>query len=114
MFGDKTYIWKLIICLLDRHKIYNIEEITGYLSTQVGITNDMAIEFVEKYTDRLSEHYLYMKEIVKLVNVPDWSNNASQKQEVINKLGKINPDFYKAFTYDHNPKQKTFLSLQKS
>jgi hypothetical protein len=103
LFGDKTYIWKLIICLLDRHKIYNIEEITGYLSTQAGITNDMAIEFVEKYTDRLSEHYLYMKEIVKLVNVPDWSNNASQKQEVINKLGKINPDFYKAFTYDHNP-----------
>ena len=94
-FSIKEYIWKLIIRLLDRHNIYNIKEVIECLLNSRDITNEMKMEFVEKYISKLNEHYLFRDEIVKLINVPDWSGFDNRRQEIINKLGKINPDFFR-------------------
>ena len=80
---------------MDRHSIYNIKEVIECLLNARDITNEMKMDFVEKYVSKLNEHYLYRDEIVKLINVPDWSKFDNRRQEIINKLGKINPDFFR-------------------
>lgn len=95
-FTDKTYIWKLIIHLLKNHDHYFIREIIDLLK-QLDISNEMKIDFVVEYIEKLQDHYFHMNEIVELIELPDWSNREFKKQELVNKVGRINPDFYPMF-----------------
>lgn len=95
-FADKTHIWKLIIHLSNNNSNYGIKEIIELLK-QENISNDMQIEFVKKYVDNLNEHYFYIKEVVELVELPNWAGKIKEKRKIINKLGRINPHFYSLF-----------------
>ena len=61
------------------------------------IENEKLIDFVELYVNSLNDHFYYLQDIVTLLELPNWDGLEQRKDILINKIGNINPEFWKIY-----------------
>lgn len=91
---DKTSLWKFILSIISNHGTYYTREITSSMKKS-GMENERKVLFIEKYVYSLSDHFYRIDEVYELICLVDWSEKGAKRQELITKLGDINPEIWK-------------------
>jgi len=84
------------LSLIPNHGTSYTKEINKQLEG-MRIENEKLIDFVELYVSSLDDHFYYLQDIVTLLELPNWDGLEQKKDILINKIGNINPEFWKIY-----------------
>lgn len=93
---DSTFLWKFTVSLIPYHGTSYTKKINNQLLGMI-IENTRLLEFVELYVSSLDDHFYYLQDIAKLIDIPNWDGQEQKKDILINKIGKVNPEFWKMY-----------------
>ena len=93
---DSTFLWKFTVSLIPYHGTSYTKEINNQL-IGMNIENTKLVDFVELYVSSLDDHFYYLQDIAKLIDIPNWDGQEQKKDILINKIGKVNPEFWKMY-----------------
>ena len=93
---NSSILWEFLLSLIPNHGTSYTKEINKQL-TGMKIENEKLIDFVELYVSSLDDHFYYLQDIVTLLELPNWDGLEQRKDILINKIGNINPEFWKIY-----------------
>jgi len=93
---DTTFLWEFIKTLIAGHGTYYTNEIVKQLII-TNIDNSRLVEFVELYVNSIDDHFYGFHDLVKLIDIPNWDGMQQKKDILINKIGEVNPEFWKLY-----------------
>ncbi|MBN2833438.1 MAG: SIR2 family protein [Candidatus Delongbacteria bacterium] len=99
--NNSSFLWRFLMSLVPNHGTSYTKEINKQLKG-MKIENNKLIEFVELYVSSLDDHFYYLQDIVTLIELPDWDGLEQKKDILINKIGKINPEFWRMYKGSKN------------
>lgn len=94
--SNKEYVWKFIMFIVKDHGTHYTHEILEALKIS-NLPNDDLISFIDAYVDSLDDHFYRLNDVQKLIVYANWDDNRQRYQEIINKIGDVNPEFWKLF-----------------